>query len=78
MAGTLHGDLCKFRSISRSFLLRLRNVSDKRYTENRNTLSYSVTLFQKSYRLRDNVEKYCRARQPTGDNISLALCMLDT
>ena len=35
-------------------------------------------FFQKLYRLRDIVEKYCRARQATDDNIAHAYCMLVT
>ena len=39
----------------------------------------SMTLFfRNSYRLWDNVEKYCRARQATDGNIAHAHCMLDT
>ena len=36
----------------------------------------SVTFSRKSCRLWDNVEKYCRAGQATGDNMAHALCML--
>ena len=35
--GTLHEDLCTFMIISHSFLLRMRNVSDKRLRESQNT-----------------------------------------
>jgi len=38
----------------------------------------SVTSIQKSYRLWDNVEKYCRAGQATDDNMVHAHCMLDS
>ena len=34
--GTLHEDLCTFVIISHSVLLRMRNVSNKSYTENQN------------------------------------------
>jgi len=34
-------------------------------------------FFQKSCRLWDNVEKYCRAGQATDDNMVHARCMLD-
>jgi hypothetical protein len=37
---------------------------------------YSVTLFLKSYRMWDNVEKYCTAWQAADDNIQHAHCML--
>ena len=35
-------------------------------------------FLRKSYRLWDNVEKYCRTRQATDDNMAHARCMLDT
>ena len=38
----------------------------------------SVTFFLKSCRLRDNMEKYCRAEQATDDNMAHAHCMLNT
>ena len=34
-------------------------------------------FFRKSYNLRDKMEKYCRARQTTDDNMARAHCMLD-
>jgi len=37
----------------------------------------SITVFRKSCRLWDNVEKYCRAGQATDDNMAHAHCMLD-
>jgi len=36
MTGTLHEDLLAFLIISRSFLLRMKNVSDKSCRENQN------------------------------------------
>jgi len=33
--------------------------------------------FRKSWRLSDNVEKYCRAGQATDDNMAHAHCMMD-
>jgi hypothetical protein len=38
----------------------------------------SATVFRKSWRLWINVEKYCKARQATDDNIAHAHSMLDT
>jgi hypothetical protein len=38
----------------------------------------SITVFQKSRRLWDNVEKCCRAGQATDDNVAHAHCMLNT
>jgi hypothetical protein len=65
IAGLSHDELCTFMIISRSVLLRMRNVSDKSCTENQNThFLCSVTLFfRKSCRLWDNVEKYGRDRE---------------
>jgi len=34
--------------------------------------------FRKSFRLQDNVEKYCRVGQATDDNMAHAHCMPDT
>ena len=38
----------------------------------------SVTFVRKSFRLWDNVDKYCRAGQATEGNMVHAHCMLDT
>jgi len=35
-------------------------------------------FFRKSCRLWDNVEKFCRDKQATDDNIAHARCLLDT
>ena len=35
-------------------------------------------FFEKSSRLSDNVEKYCRVGQATDDNMAHAHCILDT
>jgi hypothetical protein len=68
--GTIHEDLCTFMLISRWILLRMRNVSDKCYRENKKThILCSETFFRKSCRFSDNVEKYGTARQATDDNI---------
>ena len=63
-----------FFTVSRSFLLRMRNVSDKILREKRNTRLMFDNFFRKSCHLWDNVEKY-RAGQATDDNIAHALCM---
>jgi len=74
---TLHEDQYAFFIISRSVILRMRNVSDQSRRENQNTRFISITFFfRKSCSLRDNVEKYCRAGQATGDNTTHAHCML--
>ena len=78
MKGTLHEDPCVFMTMPRLVLLRMRNVSDKICRENQNThFVFSNFFFRKSYRLRDNVEKYFRAGQATDDNMAHAHCMLD-
>jgi len=67
------------RIISRWIVPRMRNGSDKRCRENRNTFLCSVNFPpRKSCRLWDNMEKYCTARQDTDDNVAHAQCMLDT
>jgi hypothetical protein len=64
--------------LSRTVLVRMRNVSDKRCTENQNT-HFSLNFFsRKSCRLWDNVQKYCRAGQDTDNNMAHVHCMLYT
>jgi hypothetical protein len=46
----------------------MRNISDKVCRENHNTRFISINSFQKSCRLKDNVEKYGRAGQVTDVN----------
>jgi hypothetical protein len=63
---------------SRSVLLRIRNVSDKSYIKSQNTyLLCSITFFR-SCRLCENMDKYRRTGQATGDNMAHAHRMLDT
>ena len=75
-AGTLHEDQHTFLIISRSFLLRMRNVSDKSCRENRNTyfVCNNSHPLPKSCRLWDNVEKYNRAGTATYENMAHAHC----
>ena len=49
----------------------MRHFSDKIWLENQNTHSVFFTFFsfRKSCGLLDNVEKYCRARQATDDDV---------
>jgi hypothetical protein len=76
---TSHEDRYTFFITSRSFLLRIRNLSDKSCRENQNThFVFSDFFFRKSCRLWDNVEEYGRAGQATDDGMSHARCMLDT
>ena len=62
--------LCTFVIISRSNVLTVRNVSAERFRETQNTHFMFNDLYRKSCRLWDNVEKYDKARQTTGDNQS--------
>jgi hypothetical protein len=79
ITGTLREDRCTFLIISRSFLLRMRNVSDRNCRENQNTrFMFNKIFFRKSCRLSNNVEKYYRAGQATVGNMAHARCMLDT
>ena len=67
-----------FMVVSSSVLLRMRNFSYKLCRENQNTHFIFNFFPRKSFCLRDNVEKYCRAEQATDDDIVHAHCMLDT
>jgi hypothetical protein len=66
--GTLHEDLFTVM-VSCWILLTMRNVSDKCCRENQNTHFMLKNFLQQLYHLWDNVEKYCKARQATDDNI---------
>ena len=56
--------------ISRSILIRIRNVSDKSCKENQNTqLTFNNFFFRKSFALWDNVEKYGTAGKATDDSV---------
>jgi hypothetical protein len=58
----------------------MRIVSDKSCRENQNTLLFSATFFENRvyvFGLWDNVEKCCRVRQATDDNMAHAHCILD-
>jgi len=77
--GTLREDQYTFLIISRSFLLRMRNLSEKRCGESQNARFMSSNFFfRKSWRLWGNVEKYCRARHATDDNMVHVHCILST
>jgi hypothetical protein len=57
----------------------MRNVSDKTRRENQNArFMFNNFVFEKSFPLRDNVEKCCGAGRATDDNTAHAHCMLDT
>jgi hypothetical protein len=57
---------------SRWILLLIRNIPDKNWRESK------PILYAQAYRLWDNMEKYCRARQATDENMAHAHCMLGT
>jgi hypothetical protein len=57
--------------ISPGILLRMRNVSDKSFTENQNTCFMFKKFFLKI------VERYGTAKQAKDDNMVHALCMLN-
>jgi len=56
----------------------MKNISDKSCRETRSTHFCSISLFLKSCRLWDNVEKYCRVGQATHGNMAHSHSMLDT
>jgi hypothetical protein len=66
--------------LSRSFLLRMKNISDNSCREHRNAhfISNNVIFFRKYCLLWDNVEKYYRARKATNGKMAHAHCMPDT
>ena len=79
--GTLHEDQCKFIIISRSFLLRMRNVSDIICAESQNT----HFVFSNYFFVVENLAvceivwaPFCTAGQATDDNMAHGYYMLDT
>ena len=78
ITGTLLEGQHTFMIISRSVLHSMRSVSDRSCTESQNAYFMFSNIFQISWHLWDNVEKYCRAWQTTDDNIAHVHCMLDT
>jgi hypothetical protein len=67
-----------FFIITRTDLLRMRNVPDNSCTENKNTYSvFNKFLFLKSCLLLYNVENFCRDGQATYNNMADAHCVLD-
>jgi hypothetical protein len=64
--GTLDEDYCATLIISRSFLLRMRTISDKMCRENQDIpFIFNSFFVRKSRHLWDDVEKYCRAGRPS-------------
>jgi hypothetical protein len=78
--GTLHDDKYRFFIISRSILLRMRNVSVKSYRQNQNTqfMFNNPPPPPENRRVYEIMwKKYCRAGQATDDNMAHAHCVLD-
>ena len=79
ITGTLHVDRYTFLVISLPILFGRTNLQTKFCRENQNVyFIFNKVLFRKSYRLWDNVGKYCRILQATDYNTAHARCMLDT
>ena len=83
ITGTLHKDQYTYLAISRSVLLRIKNVSEKCCREYMNKIFCSVTFFlslffSKIVHFELMRKKYFRAVQATDDNMAHAPCMLDT
>jgi len=75
--GTLHADRYTFLIISRSVLLRMRNVSHKNKNKIKTILYFIFKLlFSKIWW--DNVEKFCRAGQATNYNMAHIYYKLNT
>ena len=64
--------------LSRSILLRMRNVQKEVLGNIKTHVLCSITFSRKSCRLQDNVEKHGRTRQATDDNAAHANFLLDT
>ena len=68
ITGTLHKHRHTFVIVPRSFLLRMRNFSDKCCREIQNTHFMFSNFFRKSLLLWGNVEKPCTTRETTDNN----------
>ena len=77
MTGAVHKDQYIFCIVSRSFLLRMKNISDRVVDRTKTHILYSITCFRKSFLLWDKVEKYCGHGQTTDDNKAHTHSMLD-
>jgi hypothetical protein len=74
---TLREGLRTFMIISRWIFPKMRNASDKSCRENQNShfIFCNYFFFRDSWRLRDNVAKYGKARQATDDNTTQRECI---
>jgi len=77
--GTLHKDQNTFFITSHAVLL-MTSVADRIFRENQNThfMFINFFFFFKLCHIWDNVEKFCKARQATDDNMARDNCMLDS
>ena len=64
--------------LSRSVLLRIRKVLDKRYREIKTRFIFNNFFFWKFWNFWDNVETYYRAGQATNDSMEHAHWILNT
>ena len=76
--GTLHVDQRTFWPYLAQLFLEWEMFQTKVVEKIETHILCSVTFFQKSCRLGDNVEKVCRAEQTADDNMAQAHCVLDT
>jgi len=67
--GTLHEYQYTFMIISRSFLLEWEIFQTEVVQKIKTHILCSIAFFRKSFRLWDNVEKFCRTGQATDDNM---------
>jgi len=73
MTGTVHEDQYTFLIISRSVLLRMRNVSDKSCTENQNThFVFNNFFFFENYAIYEIMWKNIVERGRPHDNMAHA------
>jgi TRAP-type mannitol/chloroaromatic compound transport system substrate-binding protein len=71
--GTLHENLCTFMSASRLILVRIRNVSDKIYSENQ---SVNFMFHNVLPKIVPFLRQCSTAGQATGDKTAQAFYML--
>jgi hypothetical protein len=79
ITGTLHEDQFTFSIISRSFLLRMRNISDRSCRENRNTHFIFSNFFPENRTVHEIMWKHIvQPGRVIDDNMAHTHCMLDT
>jgi len=78
ITGALHEDQYTILTISRSVLLRMRNVSDKFAEKIKTHILCPVTCFRKPFRVWDNVKRYCTGGHVRDENMAHAHFKLGT